>query len=91
MIVCPRCGAGLGEPCCGGVKQLRFFQCERCNSVVPNVRWNRVSVIDGYTELAMRCTGCEEQIPFKEWVFKRDDGGVGEYSCPRCNKVWSRG
>ncbi len=90
-ITCPRCNATLGEPCCGGVSQLRFFQCEQCYSIVPNLRWNRISCIDGYGNIAFKCIGCEENIPFTEWVFKRDEQGIGEYSCPKCLKVWGRG
>ncbi len=91
-ITCLRCGAVLGEPCCGGVKQLRFFHCERCNSIVPNLRWNRISVIDGYgNTIAFKCIGCGEEVHINDWAYKRDSEGIGEYSCPKCGKVWGRG
>ncbi len=93
VIECLHCHAILGEPCCGGaVYQLRFFECERCHSIVPNPRWSRLSIIDGYgNSVIFKCIGCEEDIRINDWVFKRDEQGVGEYSCPKCGKVWGRG
>jgi formate dehydrogenase maturation protein FdhE len=56
------------------------------------MRWSRMSIIDGYgNRVVFKCVGCEEPIPINEWVFKRDEAGVGEYSCPKCGKVWGRG
>lgn len=72
--------------------QLRFFQCAVCHSIIPNPRWSRLSIIDGYgNRVSFQCIGCDEQVPINEWVFHRDDAGIGEYSCPKCGVTWGRG
>lgn len=93
VITCLRCGATSPDPCCGGaVYQLRFFECGQCHSIIPNVKWSRLSVIDGYeNRVQFRCTGCEEKVSIDKWVYTRDVVGTGEYSCPLCGKVWNRG
>lgn len=72
--------------------QIRFFECPQCYSIVPNLRWDRSQRrrFDG-SRTFFKCIGCEEDICFDDWVFKRDEQGIGEYSCPRCGKVWGRG
>ena len=71
--------------------QLRFFECEGCHSIIPNPRWSRLSIIDGWeNRVQLQCTGCQEKIAINKWVFSKDDQGTGWYSCPRCGKVWGK-
>jgi hypothetical protein len=51
-ITCPQCGGGIGEACCNGESQYRFYFCSNtgCGAVVWNPKWDKVTKIDGYDD-----------------------------------------
>ncbi len=90
---CNKCGASYPDACCGsGSYPYRYTQCPYCYQIVPNPTWSRLSIIDGDGEaLHTVCPECHETVFWKNWVFTRLDSGLGEYSCPLCQKIWVTG
>lgn len=51
-LTCPKCGGQIGEACCNGESQYRFYFCSNmgCGAVVWNPKWDGHTKIDGYDD-----------------------------------------
>ena len=91
VLVCPSCQGSVGEESCSGCRRnVRFYICSNCASIVPNTKY-----ASGIT-----CLECGAQVfehphkgesYFKEWyvcqacsAFVKNTSYTGAHACSGC-------